>query len=93
MRNRYRLRPNPRLRADLRLVPSRIKADVIAVIEDLAYEPYPPNAEELRDHYRGIYKIKVDGWRIFYTVNEVDKTVFIVSIKRRTPDTYTSLFE
>lgn len=93
MQNAYRLRPNPKLRSDLRLVPPRIKAEVIAIIEDLVYDPYPLNAEELRDHYRGIYKIKVDGWRIFYTVNETDKTVFVVRVKRRTPDTYTSLFE
>jgi mRNA-degrading endonuclease RelE of RelBE toxin-antitoxin system len=93
MQNVYRLKPNPRLRADLRLVPPRIRADVIAIIDDLVYDPYPPTTEELRDHYQGIYKIKVDGWRIFYTVNESDKTIFIVRIKRRTPDTYNSLFE
>ncbi len=77
----------------MRLVPARIKSDLIAAIDDLAHDPYPPQAEELRDHYQGIYKIKIDGWCIFYRVNETDKTVFLVSIKRRTPDTYTSLFE
>jgi mRNA-degrading endonuclease RelE of RelBE toxin-antitoxin system len=77
----------------MRLVPARIKHEVIAIIDDLVHDPYPPQAEELRDHYSGIYKIKVDGWRIFYRVYEIDKTVFLVSIKRRTPDTYTSLFE
>ena len=77
----------------MRLVPDRIKNDVIATIDDLIHDPYPPQAEELRDHYQGIYKIKINGWRVFYTVNETDKIVFLVSIKRRTPDTYTSLFE
>ena len=77
----------------MRLVPERIRQDVITAIDDLTDEPYPPQAEELRDHYRGIYKIKIDGWRIFYTVNENDKTILLVSVKRRTPDTYTSLFE
>lgn len=77
----------------MRVVPERIKNDLIVAIDDLAGDPYPPQAEELRDHYRGVYKIKIDGWRIFYTVNETDKVVFLVSIKRRTPDTYTSLFE
>ena len=93
MANQYRLKVSPRIRQDMRLVPSRIKADVIAIIDDLVYDPYPPQAEELRDHYRGIYKIKVDGWRIFYTVSDSDRTILLVSIKRRTPDTYTSLFE
>ncbi len=93
MPNLYRLRPNPRLRQDMRLVPARIKADLIAMVDDLVNDPYPLNAEELRDHLSGIYKIKVDGWRIFYTVNETDKTVFVIRIKRRTPDTYTSIFE
>lgn len=68
-------------------------AAVVTAIDDLIYDPYPPQAEELCDHDRGIYKIKNDGWRIFYTVDEADKSIFLVSVKRRTPDTYTSLFE
>ena len=93
MPSQYRLKPNPRLRQDIRVVPPRIKADLIAIVDDLVNDPHPSNAEELRDHLKGIYKITVDGWRIFYTVNEADKTVFVVRIKRRTPNTYTSLFE
>jgi mRNA-degrading endonuclease RelE of RelBE toxin-antitoxin system len=46
--------------------------------------------EELRDQYRGIWKIKIDGWRIFYRVNEVEKVVTVIAIKRR--NTYTSIF-
>ncbi len=93
MASQYRLKINPRIRQDMRLVPARIKADVIAAIDDLINDPYPPQAEELRDHYRGIYKIKIDGWRIFYTVDEADKSIFLVNVQRRTLDTYTSLFE
>jgi mRNA-degrading endonuclease RelE of RelBE toxin-antitoxin system len=49
-------------------------------------------AEELRYQYRGIWKIKIDGWRIFYRVDEVEKVVTVIAVKRRNPNTYTSIF-
>jgi len=88
----YQLRRLAGVRAQLRQVPNRIRQDVNRIINDLQDEPYPLNAEELRDHYRGIWKIKIDGWRIFYRVDKVEKTVTIIAIKRRDRNTYTSIF-
>jgi mRNA interferase RelE/StbE len=88
----YQLKRLPRVQEQLRQVPDRIRQDVNRMILDLQDEPYPPNAEELRDHYRGIWKIKVDGWRIFYRISESDQTVTVIAIKRRDRNTYTSIF-
>lgn len=92
MQKPYLLRTSPRIRKDMRLVPARIRPQVNDTIDDLAHDPYPPNAEELRDHYQRVWKIKVDGWRIFYTVNEADRIVKIISVQRRTPNTYIRLY-
>ncbi|MCE7982177.1 MAG: hypothetical protein DYG89_13355 [Caldilinea sp. CFX5] len=89
----YQLKPfRKTVQRQLNNLPGRIQQDVIEIILELAYDPFPPIAEELRDHYQGIYKIKVDGWRIFYRVDGDEYTVDIINIKRRTPNTYTSLY-
>lgn len=89
----YQLKPfRKSVQRQLHNLPGRIQQEVIDIILDLADEPFPLTAEELRDHYQGIYKIKVDGWRIFYRVDVDAYTVDIINIKRRTPNTYTSIY-
>lgn len=87
----YTLKRHRQVKAQMRLVPSRIQKDVAQAILDLADMPYPPNAEELRDQYTGTWKIKVDGWRIFYRVNEQDRIVTVIAVKQRNRDTYRRL--
>ena len=63
-----------------------------AAINDLRNEPFPADAEELRDHFSTVWKIKIDGYRIFYRVKEEDQTVVVHNVKRRDRNTYTSVF-
>jgi addiction module RelE/StbE family toxin len=90
--NVYRLRWKKGIREQLRTLPGRIQEETTQAILNLRDEPYPPDAEELRDHYRGIWKIKIDGWRILYQVDEKALTVTVIAVKRRDPNTYVSLF-
>jgi addiction module RelE/StbE family toxin len=87
----YKLRPYPSVKRQLRRLRQsneRIARAVEEVLADLRFDPYPPTAEELRDQYNGIWKIKVDGWRIFYQVDEQDRVVIVIGVKRRDRDTY-----
>lgn len=88
----YALKRLPRVRRQLRQVPDRIASEVQAIILALQDDPYPLNAEELRDQYQGIWKIKIDGWRIFYRVNEAELLVTVIAVKPRDRNTYISLF-
>ena len=92
MENVYRLRWKKGIREQLRMLPGRIREEITKTILGLRDEPYPPDAEELRDQYRGILKIKLDGWRVLYEVNENDKTVTVIAVKRRDVNTYLNLF-
>jgi addiction module RelE/StbE family toxin len=87
----YKLKRHPQVKKQLRLVPARIAKELAQTIVDLATDPYPSIAEELRDYYAGTWKIKLDGWRIFYRVNEQHKIVTVISGKQRNPDTYRRL--
>ena len=89
----YQLKSHPQVSNHLRQVPPKLKRQVSEEILDLQDEPRPDGAEELRDHYAGIWKIKVDGWRIFYQIFEEEQTVMILGIKRRTAQTYTSMYD
>jgi mRNA-degrading endonuclease RelE of RelBE toxin-antitoxin system len=89
---KYQLKRLPRVSRQLRELPGRIGQEVNRAIIDLQSDPYPPDAEELRDQYSGIWKIKIDGWRIFYRVNNVDQVVTIIAVKRRDRNTYTYLY-
>lgn len=87
----YQLRRYRQVSTQIRQAPTRVRDDIKQIISDLANDPYPPTAEPLRDQYAGILKIPVDGWRIFYRVNEQDKVVTVIAVKRRTRDTYRSI--
>lgn len=89
---KYQLNRLPSVSRQLKALPGRVQQEVNRAIADLEFEPYPPDAEELRDHYRGIWKIKIDGWRILYRVSEADRVVTIITVKRRDRNTYTRLF-
>jgi addiction module RelE/StbE family toxin len=88
----YQLKWKSNIRTQLRSLPNRIREETVQAILNLRDEPFPPDAEELRDHYKGIWKIKIDGWRILYQVDEIAMTVTVLAVKRRDPNTYVKLF-
>ena len=87
----YRIDWLPHVRAQLREAPRRIHREALQAILNLAGDPYPPTAEYLRDQYDDTLKIKIDGWRIFYRVDDQDQVVLVLAFKRRAKDTYRSI--
>ncbi len=52
----------------------------------------PPEAIELERELGGLFKIKLDRWRIIYTFNEDAGIVFIIGIRLKTgTETYEDL--
>jgi mRNA-degrading endonuclease RelE of RelBE toxin-antitoxin system len=54
---------------------------------DLRNDPYPPHSE-LDRALLGRYRIKANGWGAIYKVNEQDKVVTVLTIRRRNRATY-----
>lgn len=70
-----------------RVEPERIRNEMAHAILDLQDDPYPPSSDldrELDDRHR----LKVDGWRVIYKINEQDKIVTILTVRRRDNQTY-----
>lgn len=72
-------------------LPRRIRAEVAEVLLDLKEDPRPAYSEPLQRELAGLRKIKVDGWRVIYTVNDEDRIVIVVGIRPRGPNTYLDL--
>jgi mRNA-degrading endonuclease RelE of RelBE toxin-antitoxin system len=75
----------------LRQTNERLYREVEDILAGLKSDPYPPIAEELRDNLAGTWRIKFDGWRFMYEVNEQDRIIVIIKIARRDRDTYRKL--
>lgn len=90
-RNRYWVDIPDYVEKAIERLPGHIRQRVKRLIADLANEPRPAYAEELQNDLAGMYKIKVENYRIIYEVLDEVVVVEIVRVARRGPNTYTDL--
>lgn len=77
--------------AELKALPSYVRSQAISLIDQLADNPRPPRAKELRGK-PGIYRIWLDGhWRIAYEIDDENQWVTIRRIRRKEGIDYESL--
>jgi mRNA interferase RelE/StbE len=61
------------------------------VIQSLAQEPRPAGSKELQDQ-PGLYRIRLDRWRIIYQIDDENQIVTLLRIRLKTgPETYEDL--
>lgn len=87
----YRLKRKAWVNRQLSDLPERIQKDVAEILLDLRDNPYPNDSLAMERQYEGFYRIRVDGYRIVYRVDEAAKEVWIWKIAPRDRNTYTSL--
>lgn len=86
--NLYRLDITPSAKRRLKTVyPERKRREILAAILDLCEDPTPPQSE-LQRELAGRFRLKVDGWRILYKIDQADRVVTILAIRPRNPSTY-----
>ncbi len=86
--NLYLLDVTDKARRQIKQVlPEGKRIEITETILDLREAPFPPDSQlerELSERYR----LKVNGWRILYVVNEEDKIVTVLSVRKRNRNTY-----
>ena len=87
----YQLKRKAWVNRQLSDFPTRIQKDVAEILLDLRENPYPDDGLAKNRQYAGFHRIRVDGYRIVYKVDEEEKEVWIWKIGPRGKDTYTSL--
>jgi len=84
----YRLRYTDAARRDLAELPGNYRQRFRRAIEALAVQPTPSGAKELRER-PGRYRIRIDRWRLIYSINESDGVILVLRVRRKTGrDTY-----
>lgn len=87
----YQLKRKAWVNRQLSDLPPRIQKAVAEILLDLRENPYPPDTLAMERQYAGFYRIRVDGYRVVYRVDEAARTVWIWKIAPRDRSTYTSL--
>ncbi len=67
--------------------PEAMRAEILAAMLDLRDEPMPSQSE-LQRELTGRFRLKIDGWRILYKVDEIDRIVTVLAIRPRDASTY-----
>lgn len=88
---RYQLDVPEQVRRTLRELPVRLRNDILDILLDLRDEPQPPDSQPLQRELSGLYRIRVDGWRIIYAIDVDTQTIRIESIRPRNEQTYLNL--
>jgi mRNA interferase RelE/StbE len=85
----YRVQTRPRVRKDLRKLDQAARSDVLAALRALADDPRPAGARLLKGH-RPWLRIRVDDYRVIYTVDDREQVVTVAVVGPRR-DVYRNL--
>jgi mRNA interferase RelE/StbE len=81
--NRYRLKYADGVEPTIDKLPGNIRQRIRRLVSSLRDDPYPPEAQQMRDDLRNAWRIQIDAWRIVYKVEDEVMTVEIVRVGRK----------
>lgn len=81
----YRLRLPRSVRQEIERLPGDIRQRVKRTLAGLCIEPRPANASELTDELAGLWRVKLEEYRIIYSIDDDIVAVEIVRVAKRTP--------
>jgi mRNA interferase RelE/StbE len=87
----YRIRVSDAAEREVRRLPGHVRQRAKRAISALAEEPRPPGSKELRDR-PGLFRLRLEGWRIIYRIDDDNQVVRIIGVRVKTgPETYEDL--
>ncbi len=72
---------------ELRDVPTKLRNRITVSIDEMAESPFRGDIKKLAGN-NNVWRRRIGSYRIFYTANTQEQTVFILGINRRTSSTY-----
>lgn len=81
----YRLRLPRSVRQEIERLPGDIRQRVKRTLAGLCIEPRPANASELTDELARLWRVKLEEYRIIYSIDDDIVAVEIVRVAKRTP--------
>lgn len=95
----YDLRIEPHAHKQRRKLPGNVRQRIKRAISALAQDPRPYFSEDLDTTGLGVpegvelRRIRLEGWRVIYAVNDGEEWVWVWGIRRRPPYDYEDLEE
>ena len=87
----YRLQLERAAKRQLVDLPGNVRQRAARLVKSLADNPRPAGSQELRD-LPGVYRYKLNGWRIIYQIDDEAEQVIVLAVKyKRGPETYKDL--
>ena len=78
---KYNIQVKKSAEKELGKIPKEALQKIIEKIKSLADEPYPPGSIKLTNQEK--YRIRVNNYRILYTVEDTNLTVIVVKVGHR----------
>ena len=69
------------------MLPDSLRREIVRAILDLRDDPRAPNSE-LQRELQGRYRLKIEGWRVFFKVDDQDRVVTVLEVRPRNRNTY-----
>ena len=87
----FRISYTGEARLALHSMPGNYRIRARRLLESLAKNPQPNGAKQLRD-MPGYFRLRLNGWRVIYRVDQETGSLLILAIRRKTgPETYQNL--
>jgi mRNA interferase RelE/StbE len=64
-----------------------VRNEIIDEIAALRDDPYPPG-NQLEDDLLHRHRIKINGWRLIYKIDDEDRMITILTVRKRNRNTY-----
>ncbi|MCE7980202.1 MAG: type II toxin-antitoxin system RelE/ParE family toxin [Caldilinea sp. CFX5] len=87
----YQLVIDEEARKALKRLPGHIRHRVARAIDSLKQNPRPADAKPLADELIGYWRLRIDNYRVIYTIDDTTIVVEVVRVDRRDHKTYTGL--
>jgi mRNA interferase RelE/StbE len=75
-------------------LPGHIRQRIKRAIDALVNDPHPSDSKALNvpeDLIYEVWRLRLDKWRVLYTITEEDKVIDILAVRKRPPYDYRDL--
>lgn len=87
----YRLVIDDEARKALKRLPGHIRQRIARAVDALKQNPRPADAKALEDELTGYWRLRIDNYRVIYTIDDEIIVIEVVRVDRRDTKTYTGL--
>jgi len=87
----YELLIDEEARTALKRLPGHMRQRVAREIDTLRHDPKPSQAKALKDELEGYWRLRIDNYRVIYTIDDETVVVEVVRVDQRAADTYRGL--